>query len=209
MKKELPENNPATAPQAAQPPADASGHQAAEDSGTNTAAHGQELSMDPLTRQVMEQERAFLCPDEWGLDIRPVIAKYVSPPPNIDHLEDGEVRGYLRALVDVLARHHLALVNTNHLSDRELYYHILQHVIPRPIGIGPDARGAIIYHECCACDSEEYLMYYADDFLCDDCANDPTEPLPPKRELVADRDVLLELLAEAFRDQPLPDSDAP
>jgi hypothetical protein len=184
MEKKLPESNPAN-------------------------SGGNEPGIDPLTRQLMEQERAYMFPDEWGLDIRPIIAKYVSPPPNIDHLGAAELRGYLRALVDVLARHHLALVSTDHLSDRELYYHILQEVIPRPIGIGPDPRGGMIYHECCPSDSEEFLMYYADDWMREAYAKEASKPLPPRRDLVADRDTWLELLAEAYRDQPFPDPDQP
>lgn len=158
---------------------------------------------DAFTKKLMEDERAFMNPEEWGIDLRPIVDKVLSPPLP-DDLPDDEVRGYLRCLVDILARHHLCLTCTNHLSDRDLYRLILTRVLEEPVGIGPDAAGTIIYHECCPCDSDEYLAYYE----CEDRREELREEfdidLPEKRPLVSDRDIWIELLAEAFRDQPLP-----
>lgn len=162
---------------------------------------------DDFTRKMMEEERAFLNPEEWGIDLRPVVQKVLDPPADPKDLADFEVRGYLRCMVDMLARYHLCLTCTNHLNDRDLYRYIMTDVLPQPIGVGPDPSGGILYHECCACDSDEYLMYYADDLMRNDLANDFGIKLPRKRKLVSDRDTWIGLLAESYRFEPLPELD--
>jgi len=162
---------------------------------------------DAFTRKLMEEERAFLNPDEWGIDLRPMVAEFLNPPDDPDELSDNEVRGYLRCLVDLLARYHLCLTSTNHLSDRELYRKIMTDVLAEPIGIGPDPVGGLLYHECCPCDSDAYLMYYADDASREETASEFNLTLPEKRPLVSDRDTWIELLAESYRFAPLPQDD--
>ncbi|MEX0325560.1 MAG: hypothetical protein AB3N33_05680 [Puniceicoccaceae bacterium] len=163
---------------------------------------------DAFTRQLMEDERAFLNPEEWGIDLGPIVKKTLSPPTDPDALSDWEVRGQLRCLVDLLARYHLCLTSSNHLSDRELYRHILAEVLPQPIGVGPNPSGGILYHECCSCESDDYLIYYADDTIRKRWAADFDLVLPEKRPLVSDRDIWIELLAESYRFEPLPQEDA-
>lgn len=172
------------------------------------AGQGIDLKPDPetdeFTRQLMEEERAFLHPEEWGIDLGPIVKKDLAPPADPNELSDREVCGYLRCLVDLLARYHLCLASTNHLSDRELYRHIIMEVLPQPLGIGPNPCGGILYHECCSCESDEYLMYYADDTTRQQWATDFDLVLPAKRPLVSDRDTWIELLAESYRFEPLP-----
>jgi hypothetical protein len=160
---------------------------------------------DDFTKKMMEDERAFLHPEEWGIDLRPVVKKVLSPPAGPDDLSDFEVRGYLRCMIDLLARYHLCLTCTNHLSDRELYREIMTNVLSQPVGVGPNPSGGILYHECCPCDSDEYLMYYADDLMRNDLASEFGITLPKKRPLVSDRDTWIELLAESYRFEPLPE----
>ncbi len=159
---------------------------------------------DPFTRQLMDEERAFLNPGEWGIDMRPVFREQLNNPESAGDLSDPEIRGYLRWMVLILAQHHLCLTSTNHLSDRELYDFIMQKVLPQPIGVGPSPVGSLVYHECCPCDGNDYLAFYADDLMREEFKSMFDEDPPEKLPLVSDRDLWLETLAESFRDEPLP-----
>jgi hypothetical protein len=103
--------------------------------------------------------------------------------------------------------YHLCLTSTNHLSDHELYRYIMTKILPEPIGVGPNPSGGILYHECCPCDGDEYLMYYADDATRTQWASEFDLTLPDKRPLKSDRDTWIELLAESYRFEPLPETD--
>lgn len=161
---------------------------------------------DPFTRKLMEEERAFMNPEEWGIDLRPIVRKELSlpDPDNLQDLGDDTIAATIRSLVDIFARYHLCLTSTNHLTDRELYRFILTEVLPQPVGIGPNPIGGLIYHECCPCDSDEFLMYYADECMREDLHQQFDMKLPEKRPCVADRDDWLEELAESYRFKPLP-----
>lgn len=173
------------------------------------AGEGIDLKPDPdtdeFTRQLMEDERAFLQPEEWGIYLAPIVQKILDPPEGPDGLSDLEVRAYLRGLVDLLARYHLCLTSTNHLSDRDLYRHIMEKVLPEPIGIGPNPIGGLLYHECCPCDSDEFLAYYCDETERANWAADFDIALPEKSPLVSDRDAWIEALAESYRFEPFPE----
>ena len=164
---------------------------------------------DAFTRQMMEEERAFLHPEEWGIDLGPIVKRILKPPADPDGLSDAEVCRYLQRLVDLLARYHLCLTLTNHLSDRELYKVILEKVLTQPVGIGPNPSGGLIYHQCCPYDSDEYLMYYSDDMEREELASQFDLVLPEKRPLASDRDAWIQLFAESFRFEPLTQEDGP
>ena len=160
-------------------------------------------------RKLMEEERAFLNPDEWGIDLRPAFREFIDPPPDPGDLSDGEVRQFLCAMIDLLGQYHFCLEQTDHLTDRELYRYILGEIIPEPIGVGPNPIGGMLHHECCSCESEEYLQYFASDENRAEMAEFYEDGLPPKKPLVADRDSWISTLAEAYRDRPLPMGDTP
>jgi hypothetical protein len=163
------------------------------------------MSEDAFYQKLLEDERAFLNPEEWGIDLKTIVLGQIQPPSDPDGLRDEEVSIYLHAMVDLMAQYHLALVSTNHLTDRELYRFILERIIPQPLGIGPNPIGSLIYHECCPCDDiEQWFRYYASDEEREDWECDSDDPLPEKAPLVADRDEWLEALAESYRDRPLP-----
>lgn len=169
-----------------------------------------ELVADEYFRKLEEDERAFMNPDEWGIDMRPIFNAYIDPPSELDKLCDSEVQFYLTRMVALLAEYHFCLVHTNHLSDRDLYRHILDAILPKPIGVGPNPEGGLVYHECCPSDDfDRWLAYYATDEERHQWQADMDEALPDRRPLVSDRDAWLEVLAEAFRDQPLPDDITP
>lgn len=161
-----------------------------------------------LMKQLQEGERAFLNPEEWGIDLRPIFKDQLDLPVSPEKLMDHEVRACLRSMVLILAEHHLCLTNTNHMSDRALYSHIMERILPEPLGVGPNPIGGLIYQECCPCDVEDYFRYFADDFEREEWRSMTDEPLPEKQPLVSDRDLWLETIAEAHRDRPLPPASA-
>lgn len=160
--------------------------------------------MDSFTRKLMEDERAFLNPEEWGIDLRPIVEESLGAPADPSVLSDTELSSCLGRLVDLLAQYHLCLTTTNHLTDRDLYREIMTKVLAEPVGIGPDPVGGLLYHECCPCDSDAYLMYYADEDNRQELAAEFDLTLPDKRPLVSDRDIWIERLAESYRFEPLP-----
>lgn len=161
---------------------------------------------DPFTRQMIEQENAMMHPEEWGIYMLPIIEEHLDPPMDPQNMTESQIRCYLPRLVQLLAAHHFCLTNSNHLDDRALYQHILAEVLPKPIGIGPNPVGGILYHECCPCDDlDRWLAYYATDDDREFWKHDWDGPLPEKKPLVSDRDIWLEILAESFRNDPLPD----
>jgi hypothetical protein len=165
-----------------------------------------EREAEEYFRKLEEEHRAFMNPDEWGIDMRPVFRKYIDPPAELAKLCDSEVEFYLTRMVALLAEYHFCLVRTNHLDDRQLYRHILEKVLPKPIGVGPHPEGGLVYHECCPSDDfDTWLTYYATDEERCEWRNDMDEVPPEKCPLVSDRDAWLDILAEVFRDQPLPD----
>lgn len=165
---------------------------------------------NPYIRKLLEEERAYLQPEEWGIDLRPIVEEQLGTLPPGNQLSDHEVSKFLPRLVLLLAQHHLCLNLTNHLTDRQLYQKIIEEVLPQPLGISQKPEGTLIHHECCPCDSEEYLIYYEEDSLPlppmgdEDEEDAEEEELPAKQPLVADRDKWLEILAEAHRQLPLP-----
>lgn len=160
---------------------------------------------DPFVRQLMEQENAMLNPDEWGVYLAPIIQSQLDPPLDPDAMTDEEIQCYLPRIAHILAEHHVCLTNSNHLDDRQLYQHILDEVIQKPVGVGPNPVGGILYHECCPCDDfDRWLAYYASDTERSEWKAQWDDPLPEKKALVSDRDIWLEILAESFRDEPLP-----
>ena len=160
---------------------------------------------DSFVRQLMDEERALLNPEEWGIDVLPLMQEQLGPLKPEKELNDDEISSTLRWMILILAQHHLCLTLTNHLTERELYRFILKEVLPHPIGISRNPEGGILYHDCCPCGSEEYMAYYGDEFFRDEWRDDYNEEPPEKRSLASDRDRWLEMLAEAHRHLPLPE----
>lgn len=134
-------------------------------------------------QKLIEEERAFLNSEEWGLDLRPVFRKVVDPPGSHEELDDKEISRFLKCMIDLLAQHHLCLLSTSHLTDRELYQLIIDEVLPQPLGIGPNPIGSMVYHEC----------------------RDLSLPDLEPEEVISERDDWIPVLAESYRSCPLPD----
>ncbi len=158
-----------------------------------------------LLQRLIEGDRTFLNSEEEGLDLRKVLEAEMNPPETVDDLDDDTVERYLRRMVEILARYHLCLFSTNHLTDRELYHYILERVVREPLGIGPNPIGTLIHHDCCPCDAEEWVRHYASEDEREEWAEVYGEPPPAMAEFPSNRDIWLQALAEAYRGQPLPE----
>lgn len=174
-----------------------------EDKGS-PGPQGSDKDIDEYLARLIANEEAYLNPHQKGVDIRPILRKYAMLPEAIKDVEGWEVQRYLRFAVDMLARHHLCLTSTNHLTDRELLATILEKVLPEPIGIGPNPQGTLIYHDCCPCDSIEWYIHYGDESDRESYESNYGETLPDPIPLVSDRDKWIELLAESYRDEGFP-----
>lgn len=160
---------------------------------------------DAYMEKLIAQEEAFLNPEKYGIDLRPIVEKYYPLSDDVDKLHDVEVEKRLVTIVSLLCNYHLCLKYTNHLTDRELLKCIVEKVLPLPLGLGPDPKGTLVYHECLPCDTDEYLMYYEDEDTRLSHAEYFDEPVLESRPLVADRDKWLDAFAESFRHEPFPD----
>ncbi len=108
-----------------------------------------QIEEDAFQLRMIEEENAMLNPDERGIYLMPIFKKRLDPPMGPDQLDEANIRYYLTHAVHLLAEHHFCLTNSNHLSDRQLYQHILDEILPKPVGVGPNPVGGILYHECC------------------------------------------------------------
>ncbi|HKJ90961.1 MAG TPA: hypothetical protein VJ960_07505 [Oceanipulchritudo sp.] len=158
-------------------------------------------------QRLIEGDRANMNPHEAGLDLRKILETEINPPETVDDLDDNTVERYLRQMVEILARYHLCLFSTNHLTDRELYDYILERVVREPLGIGPNPIGTLIHHDCCPCEAEEWVSHYANEDERKEWEAIYGEPSPARAELPSNRDIWLQALAEAYRGQPLPEEE--
>jgi len=122
---------------------------------------------------------------EWSIDLELEVHARLDPPEDPDDLSDEEVEKILHEMIDLLARFHLGLDFTNHLSDRELYRKILTNVIKEPLVIGPEPKGQFWHHDCCPYDDDKE---WPDDF-----------------PAVSDRDEWVKSLVSKYRNEPLPE----
>jgi hypothetical protein len=113
----------------------------------------------------------------WGLSI-----------PDPDSQTDAEVSENLAELVQELAAHDFYLYHTDHLSDRELYSALWQHVLREEI-----VPGGVWHHDFIGNGSTEaiqvWLRYYATPDERENWAEEwPQDPIPDHQPLPYDRD---------------------
>lgn len=114
-------------------------------------------------------------------------------PPAPDQLADAELPGAISRLVSELAALDIFLSSTDHLSDRELYTHLMEDSLLEcspDVGVGSGWRNHLdILGGCSEEDIELWLRYYADDEDRAKWAADfPDPPLPAKEPKPYDRD---------------------
>ncbi len=109
-----------------------------------------------------------------------------------DSLADNELETKLWEVIHGMAKRRHFLENTDHLTDRELYQKLWDKTLNEEVEEVPtDLTQFVAVFQMCEdmeFGGEIYMQYYADDFEREMWTYDhPGEPLPPKRELVADR----------------------
>jgi hypothetical protein len=113
--------------------------------------------------------------------------------PGPAEMDDEQLAGKLRELIDRLAALRVFLTSTDHLSNRELYTHLWNESLRQEVkDLPPDAYSA--WHiDLVGSGSEEdinlYLRYYADEEDRNEWAGRyPEEAIPPREDPPYDRD---------------------
>jgi hypothetical protein len=112
--------------------------------------------------------------------------------PPADELDDAALTAKLWEVIHALAARNTFLSSTDHLSDRELYTHLVEecfHEITKDLVAPRWVHGIDILGGGSEEDIELYLRYYADDDTRARWAKDwPNHPMPPKEQPPYDRD---------------------
>ena len=116
--------------------------------------------------------------------------------PAPDSLKDEELTAKLWDLIQKLALLHVFIEQTDHLSDRELYTHLLTVSLREETKALPLAANSAYHIQMLGSCSEEdmllYLKYYADDDFRRQWHKDwPKDPIPRHEDPPYDRDRLL------------------
>jgi hypothetical protein len=116
--------------------------------------------------------------------------------PQADSLDDEMLTVKLVELVTRMASLGAYLVNTNHLSDRQLYQYLYDEGLREEAMLFPENPGYAYMLDLTGSGSDEdmqiYLKYYADKDFRERWAKDwPKDPMPPHEEPPFDRDAKL------------------
>jgi hypothetical protein len=113
--------------------------------------------------------------------------------PDPEELDDAALTAKLWEVIHALAARNTFLSSTDHLSDRQLYTHLVEecfHEITKDMPTGTDWTQHIdILGGCSDEDMQLYLRYYADDEFRQEWARDwDGYAIPPKEKPPYDRD---------------------
>lgn len=138
---------------------------------------------------VLEFERAPIT------SIYDVLAEEGFNLPPVGELADPELERKLRELIARLGAMRIYLYSTDHLSDRELYAHLVDDVLREPTVL-PNSPDAACHIDLASSGSEEdialWLTFYAsEDDRREWAADFPNDPIPPHRTPPFDRDRFL------------------
>jgi len=106
-----------------------------------------------------------------------------------DELNDEELSAKLEEVIQAMAKRHAFLEFTDHLSDRELYTHLVEESLEEDMpDLPPDSPGNW-HFDISNGDTDAYLRYYADDDSRADWAESfPDDEIPPREDPPYDRD---------------------
>lgn len=142
---------------------------------------------EEFLKQVLEYEQAapislFRLLENAGFEL---------PPP--DNLDDAVLSHKLEELFDRMASLGAYLLNTNHLSDRELYQYLYDDGLREEATLFPENLGYAYMLDLTGSGSDEdmqvYLKHYADEDFRQRWAKDwPKDPMPEHEDPPFDRD---------------------
>jgi hypothetical protein len=113
--------------------------------------------------------------------------------PSPESLDDAALTRKLEELIERMASLGAYLLNTDHLSDRELYQHLHDDGLREEAMLFPENPGYAYMLDLTGSGSDEdmavYLRYYADEDFRQRWAKDwPRDPIPPHEDPPFDRD---------------------
>lgn len=116
--------------------------------------------------------------------------------PAPDDLDDRDLTTKLWEIIERMSSLGAYLLNTNHLSDRELYEHLFNEALREEATLFPEnpSFGFMIdiTGGCSDEDTQLFLKYYADDTYRERWARDwPDDPMPKREDAPFDRDARL------------------
>ncbi|MCC5834619.1 MAG: hypothetical protein JJU20_07790 [Opitutales bacterium] len=121
-----------------------------------------------------------------GIDMKAEVHAHLELPPE-GKLDDHCLTEKLHVLIDLLARFHIFLSFTDHLTDRELYNRVLGSLLDEPFELSIFTPGALQHIDLCN-DPDLYEEFY--DF----------GSVTP-----ANRDEWIKVLVEKYRNEPVPE----
>jgi hypothetical protein len=121
---------------------------------------------------------------------REIFARLGYFPPDPEEVDEQSTRGRLAEMIHAMAARRYYLVNTNHLSDADLYRYLHEQWLDEPTAdIAPESGWNCHVDASESDDQQTWLRYYASDFEREEWANDhPDEKLPMQEEPAFDRD---------------------
>jgi hypothetical protein len=121
---------------------------------------------------------------------REIFARLGYFPRDPEEVDEQSTRGCLAELIHAMAARRYYLINTNHLSDAELYRYLHEEWLDEPTAdIDPDAGWNCHVDVSESDDQQTWLRYYASDFEREEWAHEhPDQKLPTQEEPAFDRD---------------------
>lgn len=174
-------------------------HRVADLGGTMSEGSGMPPEIEEeFLRQVVDYETAPVSSDFKRLRKEGVVL------PPADQMNDKELSKKLVELIERMARRHIFVTSTNHLSDRELYEKLwsdsLREEHPEMPSDAPGGWCIDLISSGSDEDTEVWLKYYADEKRRKDWVKQfPDTKLPPRAKQPYDRDRHLPSLDDLLR----------
>ncbi len=126
-----------------------------------------------------------------GIDMKTEVRAHLDLPPESE-LDDHSLTEKLHALVELLARFHVNLCFTDHLTDRELYNTVLGELLDEPFALSTFTPGGSEYIDLCN-DPDLYEKFYDD----------------PDAKRPANRDQWIKVLIKKYQCESVPEFKSP
>jgi len=146
---------------------------------------------DELHKRFLESVLAFeTTPEVVPFDLLAESGLALPPPAEVS---DERVHAQLHQVIDAMSLLGIYLLNTDHLSDRELYHRLWGEILREPTALSPHIKGSACHVDLVGSGSREdvrlYLKYYADEDVRRNWGEDyPDDDIPPHQDPPYDRD---------------------
>jgi hypothetical protein len=146
---------------------------------------------DRLAEQFLKSVLEFECAEEMSLS-QALTAGGIALPP-ADTLDDRQLSAKLWEVIRAMSLYGHYLTSTDHLSDRELYQHLREKILPEPTVLRPENPNYSCQIDLVISGSDEdnalYLKYYADEESRRQWSEDyPGDSIPQHEDPPYDRD---------------------